>query len=100
MGFYSPAVLVKDAQRHGLRVKPVDVLRSSWLCTLEKEANGTFSLRLGLRYVRGLRLGSAAELEAAREMRPARIFQVSLLVVGAGRAEEGLRADWQDSSPQ
>src|ERR1700704_7214908 len=70
MGFYSPAVLVKDAQRHGLRVKPIDVLRSNWSCTLEKEENGTISLRLGLRYVRGLRQGSAAELEAAREMRP------------------------------
>src|SRR5882672_5447106 len=34
MGFYSPAVLIKDAQRHGLRVLPVDVLRSDWLCTL------------------------------------------------------------------
>ena len=70
MGFYSSAVLVKDAQRHGLRVKPVDVLRSNWSCTLEREENGTISLRLGLRYVRGLRQGSAAELEAAREMRP------------------------------
>ena len=37
MGFYSPAVLVKDAQRHGLRVRPIDVQRSEWLCTLEKE---------------------------------------------------------------
>ncbi|MBM3803549.1 MAG: DNA polymerase III subunit alpha [Acidimicrobiia bacterium] len=35
MGFYSAATLVKDAQRHGLKVKPVDVLRSEWLCTLE-----------------------------------------------------------------
>jgi error-prone DNA polymerase len=35
MGFYSPAVLVKDAQRHGLKVSPVDVQRSGWLCTLE-----------------------------------------------------------------
>jgi error-prone DNA polymerase len=69
MGFYSPAVLVKDAQRHGLRVKPVDVLCSSWPCTLEKEENGKLSLRLGLCYVRGLRSASAAELEAARQMR-------------------------------
>ncbi len=30
MGFYSAAVLVKDAQRHGLRVRPIDVMRSSW----------------------------------------------------------------------
>ena len=33
MGFYSPAVLVKDAQRHGLRVLPVDVNVSEWDCT-------------------------------------------------------------------
>jgi len=36
MGFYSPATLVKDAQRHGLRVKPVDINCSDWLCTLEE----------------------------------------------------------------
>jgi error-prone DNA polymerase len=35
MGFYSAATIVKDAQRHGLKVKPVDVLHSEWLCTLE-----------------------------------------------------------------
>ncbi|MGA2688309.1 MAG: error-prone DNA polymerase [Candidatus Korobacteraceae bacterium] len=37
MGFYSPATIVKDAQRHGLRVKPVDITCSEWLCTLEPE---------------------------------------------------------------
>ena len=36
MGFYSPATLVKDAQRHGLRVLPIDVCRSDWACTLER----------------------------------------------------------------
>jgi len=35
MGFYQPATLIKDAQRHGLRVKPIDVTRSDWLCTIE-----------------------------------------------------------------
>src|SRR5437879_9201436 len=35
MGFYSPAALVKDAQRHGLKMLPVDVTRSEWMCTLE-----------------------------------------------------------------
>jgi len=38
MGFYSAATIVKDAQRHGLKVKPVDVLRSEWLCTLEQNS--------------------------------------------------------------
>ena len=37
MGFYSPSTLVKDAQRHGLRVKPVDIAQSEWPCTLEAE---------------------------------------------------------------
>jgi error-prone DNA polymerase len=39
MGFYSPATIVKDAQRHGLRVLPVDVMKSEWLCTLETTIN-------------------------------------------------------------
>jgi error-prone DNA polymerase len=43
MGFYSPAVLIKDAQRHGLRVRPIDVLRSDWLCTLEDAKGTSFS---------------------------------------------------------
>ena len=38
MGFYQPFTLVKDAQRHGLVVRPVDVTRSNWLCTIEKES--------------------------------------------------------------
>ncbi len=36
MGFYNPATLVKDAQRHGLKVKPIDIAVSSWKCTLER----------------------------------------------------------------
>lgn len=66
MGFYSPAVLVKDAQRHGLRIKPVDVQRSVWKCELEPEEDGTLSLRLGLRYVRGLRESTAETMVRAR----------------------------------
>jgi len=38
MGFYQPFTIVKDAQRHGLQVKPVDVMQSDWLCTLEEES--------------------------------------------------------------
>ena len=61
MGFYSPATLVKDAGRHGLRVLPIDVARSGWLCSLEKTQVKTagrgegLALRLGLNYVKGLR---------------------------------------------
>src|SRR5258706_286552 len=35
MGFYSPATITKDAQRHGLKMLPVDVTCSEWMCTLE-----------------------------------------------------------------
>jgi error-prone DNA polymerase len=66
MGFYSPAVLIKDAQRHGLRVRPICVQHSDWLCTLEPEPDGAFSLRVGLNYVKGLRQSSAETLIAAR----------------------------------
>ena len=66
MGFYSPAVLVKDAQRHGLRVRPICVQRSDWFCTLEAEAGGFISLRIGLNYVKGLRQSTAEALLAAR----------------------------------
>jgi error-prone DNA polymerase len=55
MGFYSPAVLVKDAQRHGLRMLPIDVQVSQWLCTIEHADNGERSMRMGLLYARGLR---------------------------------------------
>jgi error-prone DNA polymerase len=39
MGFYSPATIVKDAQRHGLKALPVDVMKSEWECTLEEAAS-------------------------------------------------------------
>jgi error-prone DNA polymerase len=48
MGFYSAHTLVEDVRRHGVEVRPVDVLRSHWDCTLETE-NGVSALRLGMR---------------------------------------------------
>ena len=66
MGFYSPAVLVKDAQRHGLRVKPIDVQVSDWPCTVEHEPDGTLSLRMGLGYAKRLRKRSAEALTESR----------------------------------
>ena len=74
MGFYSAATIVKDAQRHGLRVKPADVLRSEWLCTIEqtadKQSNEALCLRVGLRYVHGLRQAAAEALVRERQLRP------------------------------
>jgi error-prone DNA polymerase len=67
MGFYSPAVLVDDAKRHGLRVKAIDVQVSQWPCTIEAEADGSLSMRMGLGYVKGLRKESAEAIVAARK---------------------------------
>jgi error-prone DNA polymerase len=75
MGFYSPAVLVKNAQRHGLRVKPMDVQVSEWACTIEHGDNGALSLRLGLRYAKGMREVSARALIESR--RKDGLFQAS-----------------------
>jgi error-prone DNA polymerase len=86
MGFYSPATIVKDAQRHGLKVLPVDVMQSDWNCTLETVVgrwssvvglkSGTAAdhnsivLRLGLRYVRGLREDAGKALVHERDRAP------------------------------
>jgi error-prone DNA polymerase len=69
MGFYQPATLVKDAQRHGLKVRPIDVTRSDWFCTLEKDGQD-FALRIGMRYVHGLRAEIAQEIMRERAVHP------------------------------
>jgi error-prone DNA polymerase len=108
MGFYSPATIVKDAQRHGLRVLPIDVMKSEWECTLEHSALSTqhslaepvvrrssfvvgnhgqapegrqkkeIALRLGLRYVKGLH--EEAGRAIARERNRARFLSIHDLV--------------------
>jgi error-prone DNA polymerase len=89
MGFYSAATLVKDAQRHGLKIKPIDVTCSDWLCTLERiddskechlpppsssekpaAKNEPFAVRLGLRFVKGLRAEAALEIVRQRTLGP------------------------------
>jgi len=92
MGFYSPATLITDAKRHGLKVLPVDVMQSDWMCMLEAvssmeypvpseadcvarallpaKAGGTPALRLGLRYVRGLREDAGQALVRERKLAP------------------------------
>jgi error-prone DNA polymerase len=67
MGFYSPAVLIEDARRHGLRVKPIDIQMSEWACSLEREPDYSLSLRLGLGYAKGLRRHAAEAITSARE---------------------------------
>lgn len=54
LGFYSTATLIKDAQRHGLRFRAIDINHSDYVYTVEME-NGKEAVRIGLRSVRGLR---------------------------------------------
>ena len=100
MGFYHPSTIVKDAQRHGLRVKPVDITRSEWHCILEPEVSPImwdtmvkpqakaqdlsqsadaglesyttqrFVLRMGFRYAKGLRGEIAQAIVRERSQRP------------------------------
>jgi error-prone DNA polymerase len=83
MGFYHPASLVKDAQRHGVCVRPVDVHFSDWACSWEDHpeppagasAGAGFpraagACRIGLRYVSGLRRETAEHIAAERRKAP------------------------------
>ncbi len=65
LGFYSPAQLVQDAQRHDVKVLPVDVLHSDWDAQLLSDS----SVRLGLRLVDSLSHAGALRLVQARQNR-------------------------------
>ena len=72
MGFYAPAQLVRDAQRHGVRVLPVDVTASEWECTLEAETvscRHPQALRLGFARIGGLARSTAERIVHARTQR-------------------------------
>jgi error-prone DNA polymerase len=70
MGFYSPSTIVGDAQRHGLVIRPIDVTRSAWDCTLEETADDFgFAVRMGLRWVKGMQLADGQRIVDAREAR-------------------------------
>jgi error-prone DNA polymerase len=87
MGFYSPATLVKDAQRHGLRVRAIDVTSSDWLCTIEKDGE-KLCVRLGLRFVKGLREEVGREIVRERGVGPfASIDDLKLRVPGLQKSE-------------
>jgi len=68
MGFYSPASLLQDARRgvRPVRAKPVCVVQSDWACTVENEA----TIRLGLRYVKGLHEAAVRTMLEARHTQP------------------------------
>lgn len=74
MGFYHPATLVKDAQRRSVEVRPVDVVHSGWMCSWEPRDDPRLTpsgaVRLGLRYVKGLRATVGRTIEEQRRIAP------------------------------
>ncbi len=71
MGFYAAAQIVRDAQNHGVIVRPVDISYSDWDCTLEPDGTGEpaatgHALRLGLRQIKGLSEADAERIMAVR----------------------------------
>jgi error-prone DNA polymerase len=90
MGFYHPATLVRDAQRHGVEIRPIDVQSSGWRCRWEDRVTGSAgepagaasptrpspparragAIRLGLRFVRGLRSRSGLVVEEEQARAP------------------------------
>jgi len=67
-GFYSPATVIDDSRRHGVKFLPVDILGSDWYCTLERRAGEPdYAVRIGLRYVKGLGEGDWERIRAWRE---------------------------------
>ena len=70
MGFYSPAVIVGDARRHGVKVLPVDVNASRWEHEVEPLPDGGKALRLGMRQVKGIDEKARETLERERAIGP------------------------------
>ncbi len=81
MGFYHPATLVKDAQRRGVRFNPIDVQVSEWDCTVEPDG----AVRLGLRYVRGLRADVGKAIATTQHPPSLDVSQSSFGETGSGR---------------
>jgi error-prone DNA polymerase len=83
MGFYHPATLVKDAQRHGVEIRPIDIQTSGVQCRWEERevregardartglAPPVGAIRIGFRFVRSLRGRAAAAIEAEQAKAP------------------------------
>jgi error-prone DNA polymerase len=71
MGFYSPATIVGDSQRHGLEIRSIDVTQSDWDCTLEPTHDDFgYAVRMGLRWLKGIQIAEGQTIVAARREQP------------------------------
>ncbi len=83
MGFYSPATIVKDAKRHGVKIRPVCAQRSDWLCVIEADG----AVRLGFCVVEGMRRENVERLLAQRARKPFASMDDFKWRAGLGKAE-------------
>jgi len=95
MGFYAPAQVVRDAREHGVEIRPVDINRSDWDCTLEHADGARLAVRLGMRMAKGLSSVDGAAIVDARASRAfANVRDVWRRArVGAGALERLAEAD-------
>ncbi|MGH9520035.1 MAG: OB-fold nucleic acid binding domain-containing protein, partial [Terriglobales bacterium] len=91
MGFYSPATLVQDATRHGVEVLPITVTNSDWDCRVVSQAPPV--VRLGLRYVSGLRSEAGHAVAAERRRAPFQSLDDLRRRTGLNRSEARLLAE-------
>jgi len=93
MGFYTPATVVQDGKRHGLVVRPVDVLHSVWNCTMEacEHSTGGFAVRMGLRYVKGLREDEGEMIESAVRVTRAPFESIDNFASRTGISDRAMR---------
>jgi error-prone DNA polymerase len=84
MGFYSPAVVLNDAKRHGVRILPVDVNASAWEHDTRPNGDGTWALRVGLRQVKGIDEKARDTLERERAIGPFRSVRDFVARTGLG----------------
>ncbi len=91
MGFYQPAQIIRDAQDHGVAVRPIDVNHSDWDCTLEPDADPSRpALRLGMRLAKGLAHADAQRVRLAVQRR-GRFATVETLRRASGVPARALR---------
>jgi error-prone DNA polymerase len=88
MGFYSPATLMKDGKRRGLKFRPVCVVRSDVLCRIEADG----AIRLGFNYVRGLHRDKAVYLIEERSRQPFASLDDLVVRVPLNKAERRVLA--------
>ena len=96
MGFYTPATIVADAQRHGLRVQPLCVRESAWLCTVLSDD----TVRLGFCVVNGLRKERGEKLVAERERAAFGSLEDFKRRIGFSKEELRTLADLEKQHPQ